>query len=290
MQLRLKVILVLLAALIPFGGSAPAFAAPRYGGISELYLYPYVQYFHWEEENNGRRLLTESGPIFGVGTAVGLNLLQTDTNGSLVLKTKGELFGGVVDYDGQTQSPSSLPVKTDVTYFGGKGELNLGWSFPAGRFAIQPFSGIGYRVWLRDLHDSSTTTNTSGQRNGGSQVVQVQGYTETWESAYARLGLTLSHTFDNDWRMFLEGGASYPFYNTNSVDIIGNGTATIRPEGRWSAFGEMGIRTGKIRTALFYQGYRTDQSPSVRVSQSIAILQPRSAEDVVGVSVGYCFR
>lgn len=278
----LKGIFIALFALLAFG-SAPASAEPRFGGMTELYLYPYVQYFHWQEESDGRKLLTESGPIFGVGTAVGLNLLQTETSGALVLKTKGELFGGVVDYDGETQPPSSLPVKTDVTYFGGKGEVNLGWSFPAGRYALQPFTGLGYRIWLRDLHDSTTR-----DRNG--QTLQVQGYTETWESAYTKLGLSLTHTFDNGVRMFWEGGASFPFYNTNSVDMVGDGSVTVRPEGRWSAFGEFGVLSAKIRTAVFYQGYRTDKSPAVRVSPSTSVLQPRSAEDVVGVSVGYCFR
>lgn len=286
-MLRLtKGVFIALAALLPLW-SAPALAAPRFGGMTELYLYPYIQYFHWEEESAGRKLLTESGPIYGIGTAVGLNLLQTDTSGSLFMKAKGELFGGVIDYDGETQAPSSLPVKTDVTYLGGKGEVNLGWSFPAGRFAIQPFSGIGYRIWLRDLHDSTTR-----DRNGN--TVQVGGYTEAWESAYTKFGLTLTRTFDGGMQMFWEGGASFPFYNTNNVDIVENGivtrTATIKPEGRWSAFGEFGVRTGKVRTAIFYQGYRTDQSPAVRISQSVAILQPRSTEDVVGVSVGYCFR
>lgn len=279
---RTKGVFIVLAVLLPLW-SAPALAAPRFGGVAELYLYPYIQYFHWTEESASRKLLTESGPIYGIGTAVGLNLLQTDTAGSLFMKAKGELFGGVIDYDGETQPPSSLPVKTDVTYLGGKGEVNLGWSFPAGRFAIQPFSGIGYRIWLRDLHDSSTT-------GPDGTPLQVSGYTESWETAYAKLGINLSRTLANNWRLFLEGGVSYPFYNTNSVDIVGNGTATVRPAGRWSAFGEAGIRTGKVRTAIYYQGYRTDQSPAVRISQSIAILQPRSTEDVVGVSVGYCFR
>jgi hypothetical protein len=279
---RTRSVFIALAALLPLW-SVPALAAPRFGGVTELYLYPYIQYFHWTEESGGSKLLTESGPIYGIGTAVGLNLLQTDTAGSLSMRAKGELFGGVIDYDGETQPPSSLPVKTDVTYVGGKGELNLGWSFPAGRFAIQPFSGIGYRIWLRDLHDSATT-----DRNG--QAVQVQGYTEVWESAYTKLGLNISHTLDNNWRLFLEGGVSYPFYNTNSVDIVGDGTITIRPEGRWSAFGETGIRTDKVRTAIFYQGYRTDQSPAVRINQSTSLLQPRSTEDVIGVSIGYCFR
>ncbi len=282
MRVRRKGTFIALAALLPLW-AAPAFAEPRFGGMTELYLYPYVQYFHWKEESGGRKLLTESGPLYGIGTAVGLNLLQTDSSGSLRLKTKGELFGGVVDYDGQTQPPSSLPVKTDVTYFGGKGEVNLGWSFPTGRYSLQPFAGLGYRIWLRDLHDSTT-------RDGNGQSLRVQGYTETWESAYTKLGLTLTHTFDNGVGMFWEGGASFPFYNTNSVDVTGDGTVTVKPEGRWSAFGEFGVRTARIRTAVFYQGYRTDPSPAVRISQSVSILQPRSTEDVVGVSVGYCFR
>lgn len=291
-----KGVFIALAALLPLW-SAPALAAPRFGGITDLYVYPYIQYFHWTEENEGRKLLTESGPILGTGGAIHLDLVRSEAAGALTLRGKVEVFGGVVDYDGETQKRPAvfdlvtqtfrerppLPVKTEVIYFGTRDELAVGWAFPIGKSRLEPFTGLGYRWWLRALQDS-TTIDEQGK------TIPVDGYTEVWESAYTKLGLTLSHTFDNNWRLFLEGGVSYPFYNTNSVDIVGNGTATVRPDGRWSAFGEAGIRTGKVRTAVFYQGYRTGQSPAVRISQTRAILQPRSTEDVVGVSVGYCFR
>jgi len=46
---------------------APSAFAGNYGGVEEGYLYVSPQYFSWEEFNGGRRLLTEEGPLFGVG-------------------------------------------------------------------------------------------------------------------------------------------------------------------------------------------------------------------------------
>ena len=93
---------------------------PRHsGGVREFSAYPSLQYFTWEEFVGGRRILQEKGLLYGAGAAVALDLLQTDA-GVLTLRGKGELFGGVVDYDGQTQA--SLPANTDVSYFGTKAE------------------------------------------------------------------------------------------------------------------------------------------------------------------------
>src|SRR5512138_1364869 len=115
-------------------------SAAQFGGVEELTLYPSFQYFTWKEFNDGTRLLKEDGFLYGAGAAIRVNLLKAETS-SLMLRGKAELFGGEVDYDGQTQPtnpqttppngqiqpPSSLPVKTDVTYIGAKGEADLGW-------------------------------------------------------------------------------------------------------------------------------------------------------------------
>jgi hypothetical protein len=256
-------------------------AAAEYGGIRELFIGPSIAYFHWQESVAGQNVLTEQGPIYGVDGSIALDLLKTDRAGTLTFKGKVGLFGGMVDYDGHTQ-PSNLPVKTDVNYVGIKEEIALGWAMPLGDVHLEPFAGLGYRFWIRDLQDSTA--------NNGTSTVKVSGSTEVWESAYTKVGAALTIPLTKDWRIFVEGGGKYPFYNSNSSDIAGIGNTTVRPEPRWSAFAELGARSRKLRPALFYEGYRTGQSPMVRISSTSGVYQPKSDEDVVGVSFSYCFR
>jgi hypothetical protein len=268
--------------------------AAQYGGIRELFVGPSIEYFRWEEFSGGSKLLTEQGPRFGVDGTIVLDLLKTGEAGSLSFKGKLGLFGGVVDYDGQTQPPNSLPVKTDVTYVGAREEVAIGWAFPAGDGRIEPFAGLGYRWWLRDLQDSTAFDPALSGGRGGTVV--VSGYTEEWESVYTKVGMAFSHPLDGSWQLFAEAGGKYPFYNTNTVDIALAGKKTVRPEPRWSAFAELGARYKRFRPAVYYEGYRTGQSEVVDTGlvnargNRIGIFQPRSDEDVVGVSFSYCFR
>jgi hypothetical protein len=90
--------------------------------------------------------------------------------------------------------------------------------------------------------------------------------------------------------LFCRGGGKYSFYNSNFSDIAGFGNTTVYPEPRWSAFAELGARSRTLRPALFYEGYRTGQSPVVPISHTSGVFQPKSDEDLVGVSFSYCFR
>jgi hypothetical protein len=257
-------------------------AAAEYGGIRELFVGPSIAYFQWQESVAGKNILTEQGPMYGVDGTIALDLLKTERAGALTFKGKVGLFGGVVEYDGQTQAPHNLPVKTDVNYVGVKEEIALGWAMPLGDVHLEPFAGLGYRFWIRDLQDSTA--------NNGTSTVKVSGSTEVWESAYTKVGAALSIPLTKDWRIFVEGGGKYPFYNSNTSDIAGFGNNTVYPEPRWSAFAELGARSGTLRPALFYEGFRTGQSPVVRISSTSGVFQPKSDEDVVGVSFSYCFR
>ena len=121
--------LVMLAALWGLAGAAD------FGGVREFYAYPSLQYFTWEEYLSGRRLLREEGMLYSAGAAVAVDLLQTAA-GVLTLHGKGELFGGVVDYDGQTQR--GLPVTTEVSYVGTKTEGAIGWALPLASSRLEP--------------------------------------------------------------------------------------------------------------------------------------------------------
>jgi hypothetical protein len=274
--MKTRLVLVVLSTLVALGSKAPA---ATFGGVREFYAYPSLQYVTWEEYFGGRRILHEQGVRYGAGAAVALDLLQTDA-GALTLRGKGELFGGVVDYEGATQR--GLPAQTDVSYIGTRVEGGVGWAFPLARGRLEPFVGLGYRWWLRDIHD---TTTTDPSQPG---MIPVQGYTEQWESAYTKLGMAFAYHLSRAWRLFAEAGGQYPFYNANTFDITRD-TVTVKPEPRWSAFAELGARYRHLRLVVFYEGYRVGQSPVTGVGTT-GFLQPQSRENIVGVSLAWCFR
>jgi hypothetical protein len=104
--MKTRLVLVVLSTLVALGSKAPAAA---FGGVREFYAYPSLQYVTWEEYFGGRRILHEQGMRYGTGAAIALDLLQTDA-GALTLRGKGELFGGVVDYEGATQRGRPRPM------------------------------------------------------------------------------------------------------------------------------------------------------------------------------------
>jgi hypothetical protein len=123
------------------------FSAAAYGS-NEFDVYLKGESFTWKEfDDRGDQLLKESGPVFGVGGSAKWDIK------SLFIKLKGELFGGTVNYDGQTQS--GLPVETDTDYLGGVIEGNLGWKFIiAESSSIEPFIGPAARYWDRRIRSS----------------------------------------------------------------------------------------------------------------------------------------
>ncbi len=257
--------------------------SPVYAGQSGLVeewtlLFPSIQYFAWEEFVSGSRILKEEGPLVGAGGTARLNLYD----GKLMLKLKGELFGGDVHYNGHTQSDtdpviSERPVKTDVIYFGTKVESDLGWRSPIGSVAIEPFAGLGYRWWLRSLQ-SSTTLDANGN------PFPVGAATEYWMSFYSRLGARAAWNFAKDFTLFAEGGGKYPFYNENRADSPRGGKVTVKPGKEWSAFGEIGVSWKRLRPSIYYEGFRFSQSPVVK-----GVLQPRSESDIFGINFTLVF-
>ncbi|WP_243373221.1 hypothetical protein [Geotalea sp. SG265] len=254
--------------------------AAQFGGVEEISAYLAPHYFQWEEFHQGEKLLREQGWLMGAGGTARVNLLKAEA-GSLMATGRAELFGGIVDYDGQTQGPDNLPVKTDVNYFGTREDVDLGWRISQQKLSVEPFFGLGARWWLRDL-DDSTTVNRSGV------PVMVNGYTEDWRSFYLRLGGRFDVVLTDDWRLFAEGGAKYPFYTENAVEISGD-DVTIKPDGRWSGFAEVGARYNKLKLSLFYEGFRYDQSPGVVVG-TFRYFQPISKSDIFGLRFGWAFR
>ena len=284
--------LIGIAALLGLVAASPAFAA----GLEELSVYPTFQYFTWEElKDDGNRILKESGPLFGAGAAGKLDLYQK----SLMLKFKGELSGGQVDYDGHTQqlpplpSPpnppntpnplSEIPVKTDVGYFVAKAEADVGWRLSVEKFSLEPFAGLGYRWWLRDIHSS-----TAMDRNGN--LVSVGGTTETWQSLYTRFGGRMDYSTSEAWKVFWEAGAKYPLLNRNTAAVSGAGDVTVKPGEQWSAFAEVGARYKRFRSCFFYEGFKFSKSPLVPIGGNTVVFQPESKSEIFGFNLEWAFR
>ena len=182
-----------------------------------------------------------------------------------------------MDYDGETQAPSPVPVQTEVSYLGTRQDLDLGYRYTAERWFLEPFSGVGYRWWLRELHDS---TSANGQA--------VSGYTEYWQTAYLRLGGHGRYRTPSGVSFTAEGGAKYPFYCGNSVNFAGSGVTTFRPVGEWSGFAEAGIGYRHLKLALSYEGFRFAASPTERVGTK-DFFQPQSRSDIFGLNLGWAF-
>lgn len=261
--------IVLMVLLLSFASSASAPAA----SLDELYPYLSVQQYRWEEFSDGRRLLEESGRLVAGGVVVGAK-----TERSLTFRGKFELFGGSVDYDGETQGPDPIPVATDVTYVGMKNQFDLGYRFSRPSVTVEPFAGIAHRWWLRDLEDSESSTG-----------IAVSGYSELWQTGYGRLGARGRYHPPAPVSLFVEAGLLYPFYTGNRVDFEGYGSTTFRPRGRASAFAEAGARWRDLKLSLHYEGFRWSASPVEGVGSQF-FFQPRSEADIYGLSIGWALR
>lgn len=240
-------------------------------------MVPYLsaQRFEWREFDGGRRLLRETGWLYAAG------FTQSFRHSWLTLTPRGELFGGVVDYDGETQGPTPIPVTTDVTYLGFKGEVDLGAAIPLGAVTLEPLLGVGYRWWARDIHDSRSGAAT------------VNGYTERWDTGYLRAGARSRIPFAPEGSLFIEGGIKSPFYVANKVKIAEVGEVSVHPEGRVAGFAEAGVVYRRFLLAVSYEGTRYAESPRVNVrtsSSTIAIFQPASRSELIGIRLGYAFR
>lgn len=114
------------------------------GGIS-------VSNFDFREfDAQGDRLLREDGLLVGIaGRWDGIFRHWS-------FGLAGELSGGEVDYDGQTQAGVPLQTKTDELIF--EGQARIGWIVPLKRgFSTEYFGALGYRGWERDIQATPTS-------------------------------------------------------------------------------------------------------------------------------------
>ena len=254
------------AALAPLqgqgAGASPARPLQRAARPSETTLSVQAAAFDWREfDDQGVRLLKESGPLFG------LNLGYKQYGRRLGSSFGVGVFGGRVNYDGQTQS--GIPATTRVIYTGLEGQGNLlARCEPVRHLALEPFIGLGGRLWDRSIQDQG----------------ELEGYTERWMSFHGRAGLGVTYDFDRDWRAFAQAGFRLPLYTVQNVDLskFGDGSINLHPRQQPSPFVETGGRWKLLFVSVFYETLRFDKSD---VEQDV-IYQPESRSDSYGLRVG----
>lgn len=266
---------MLAVAFLCLGGMGARAAA---AGEANVYLA--VENFAWREFNDdGSRILKESGPLFGLGF-----IYMQELDNHVTLRPVAEIFGGRVDYDGQACKINRIahtitcqPAKSNTDYLGLKLEGDVGRRFrPAQDYFVEPFGGIGLRIWDRNINDGSAA---DGQA--------TSGYLERWFTLYFRLGLRAGVDLSSRTNVFAEAGIKLPVYNENTA--FQDGGYTLHPGKQSSLFSEAGLKISRLKASLFYDSLRFSRSEMIDIGDGFYTMQPKSAMDIYGVRLGYVF-
>ncbi|MEN6459293.1 MAG: hypothetical protein ABFC63_10210 [Thermoguttaceae bacterium] len=223
----------------------------------EATLYTRFDYFAWNEQYGGDRLLDEYGTLYTLGyqRRLGFNRFRL------------EVFDGVVHYEGATQS--GRPVSSTTGYMGARGEGERIWDLD-----VQPkattsfFAGLGSRIWLRDLRDGTII----GADDYSS------GYQETWWTIYPYCGLEKKWLLENNEEIFLSGrlGCTAMTYQMASLDDA----APLFPRVNISSQVECGLRYGHFSMSACFESMTWQHSAEAR-----GWIQPDSRMTTVGLKL-----
>ena len=255
--------------------TAPAAETPRQPPpAADVSFTLMAQQFAWQEfDAHGERLLKESGSLFG------LNAGYKEYGRRLGVNLSASVFGGRVDYDGQTQSGVPATTRTIYAGFDGHGDL-LERITPATHLTLEAFAGLGARLWQRDLQDQG----------------DLQGYSEAWTSGYGRAGVGAAYAVTREWQLFAQAGLRLPLTTIENVDLskAGVGHITLHPRQQLAPFAEMGCRWKLLLLSFFYETLRFDKSDIETITgieragiNRLEFWQPESRADIYGLRLGF---
>lgn len=125
-----------------------------------------VEYFDWSEDT-APIAVHEHGPRFLLGGGWALPRKQ----GPLVA-FRGELYGGVVTYDGALLLDPTTPVSELTGYFGTTQAAQLRWRWAG---TVDAVAGVEYEIWGRRLSSSQEETfRVTSLRLGGEHVASAR--------------------------------------------------------------------------------------------------------------------
>ena len=248
-------------------------------GAGESNVYAAVSSFTWKEfDDNGARLVKESGELYGIGFAY-----RSISSDKITLQPGAEFFGGTVNYDGTAQNlftGTTLPAKSTVDYFGVKLKIEAGGLLPLSESSsLGPFFGLGIAAWSRTIKNATVSDGTT-----------ASGAEEKWRTVHLRLGLRGQIAESERTRFFAEAGVKLPVYTENVARV------TVHPGNEPSYFSEAGVQLGSFRASVFYDGMRFSRSSPVSSTEyysgsyyHVNYVQPRSTSDIFGLKLGGVF-
>ena len=261
------------AVLLLGGGSAWAQQAEplsfRFYGLAEQY--------EWKETLEGRQVVKESGPVFGVGGELDLSFAPLSFEGI------GEFTAGDLDYDGELvlEDGSTVPAESTTAYTSVKLEARLAAALnPAAPAAFKVYGGIGMRGWQRSL-DTSLSDDELGRF----------GYEEMWGSVYGIAGCAVEADAGNGSKWFGRVEARLPVDDSLEVDMSNVGgpdSVDLEPKGNTTIYGEAGLKSGWLFLAAFAETLDFDQSEMVDAG-NVLVFQPESKATIIGGKLGVWF-
>jgi hypothetical protein len=236
-------------------------AVPTEHRLAESTWYTRIDYFHWNERFAGADFVNEGGPFFTLG-------YQRRSGRE---RFRGELFGSSVHYLADVLNSSNVlePLSSHTNYLGVRGEYDLLFepeTFPHLSF----FTGIGTRVWNRDLPDDSTASGTF-----------VAGYQEFWWTVYPYLGMETRRDLHNGIELYSMERIGLTAITLERASM---NDAALYPRPGITAQLEAGVRGKHVFVSAFTEVFRWQQS-----AESGGWLQPRSTLFTAGLRTGYSF-
>jgi hypothetical protein len=228
-----------------------------------------LRYERWtwtEQDEAGRRMLREEGPLLGLG-------METSRDaGNWILRGRARGFLGEVDYDGATQAGD--PVETTTEYYGLTTELEARRPVSIGpALELQPLAGLGWRGWLRRIDNSGRFSS---------------GYDEAWNTVYALLGAGARWSPQPDTTVFAEAALRLPAFNEVRYSLAfneENDHATVEPgrDPSWRA--EAGVERLPWKVSLFIERLVFSRSET-RIIPPFEVFQPESEGELIGIQFG----
>jgi hypothetical protein len=252
--------------------SAPAAEGPDH----DVRVFGLIERFQWSEHYAGRKILEESGPLFGIGAEGSFRLREP-----LWAEVRAELFLGDVDYDGFVQYRESIePFESTTSYTGVGAEGDLAVRFAIARdLAGSAFAGFGLRTWDRAL-----ATELADDEIG------EHGYEESWTTVYGLLGFLAEWTASDSLVVFGRVRLSPAIANRVDVDLSNVGGPSdieLEPDPEVSFTLDVGLNWKRFSGSVFYETRAFGESPLD--DKYGLVFQPESEAEIVGVRAGVRF-
>ena len=228
-----------------------------------------AEYFRWSEyDDEGYLLLEETGMMSGVELDY-----RYSRNLKYWLEIRGQIFGGTLDYDGQTQAGD--PLKDETGYHGYEANIHhdvfvLGEASDQARIAL--YLGLGYREWLRELRD----------------------YDEDWQMAYGIIGARgdINSKSGRNWFGQLEFRGGQNRETIGLPEVWGGTPVEVEPGKGYHVYMCAGTTKNLTSAQIYIQAMefsKSDVAFAPSPSGTVGIYQPESIAAMIGVQFGFAF-